>query len=436
MIARVCNFHIGYSMSLKRVRGTEDLKEESQLKHNFIVETAREVARRFYFQEISTPILEFTEVFSRTLGVESDIVNKEMFTFKDRNQEQITLRPEGTAGVARHFITEKLHQYLPLRFFYQGPSFRYERPQKGRLRQFHQVGVELLGESSPRGDIECISLAWLFFQKLGIEKELTLEINSIGDLESRTQHREALLSYLKPLKNKLSEDSQRRLKTNPLRILDSKEEQDKEIILSAPSIKDFLNKRSKIFFEDVLKGLDALKIPWKANSLLVRGLDYYNHCVFEFKASHEKMGSQNTVLAGGRYDRLIEIMANEGERVHGVGWGAGIERIRFLIQDYPSFPRPIALVPLGEEAENLALKLAWRLRQEGLIVFHPRAMSNLSKKMKRASQMRAKYAIIFGPEEVKNQTLSIKNMDEQNQESMPINQALSFFKKELISDKV
>ena len=185
-----------------------------------------------------------------------------------------------------------------------------------------------------------------------------------------------------------------------------------------------------------MKGLDALKIPWKANSLLVRGLDYYNHCVFEFKASHEKMGSQNTVLAGGRYDRLIEIMANEGERVHGVGWGAGIERIRFLIQDYPSFPRPIALVPLGEEAENLALKLAWRLRQEGLIVFHPRAMSNLSKKMKRASQMRAKYAIIIGPEEVKNQTLSIKNMDEQNQESMPINQALSFFKKELISDKV
>ena len=415
-------------MSLKRVRGTEDLKEESQQKHNFVVETAREVSRHFCFQEISTPILEFTEVFSRTLGADSDIVNKEMFTFKDRNQEQLTLRPEGTAGIARHFITEKLHQHLPLRFFYQGPLFRYERPQKGRLRQFHQVGVELLGEPSSRGDIECISLAWLFFQKLGIKKDLKLEMNSIGDLDSRNQHREALLAYLKPLKNKLSEDSQRRLKSNPLRILDSKEEQDVEIIQSAPSIQDFLNKRSKSFFEDVLKGLDALGIPWTLNPFLVRGLDYYNHCVFEFKASHEKMGSQNTVLAGGRYDRLIEIMADGGERVHGVGWGAGIERIRFLVQNFPISPRPIAFVPLGEEAEHLALKLGWELRQAGFAVFHPRATSNLSKKMKRASQMRAKYAVIFGPEEIKNQTLSVKNMDEQNQESISTSQILPFFK--------
>ena len=204
-------------MSLKRVRGTEDLKEESQQKHNLIVKTAREVSHQFCFQEISTPILEFTEIFTRILGTESDIVNKEMFTFKDRNEESLTLRPEGTAGVARHFITEKLHQQLPLRFFYQGPLFRYERPQKGRLRQFHTVGVELLGEPTHRGDIECISLAWMFLKKLQIEKNLTLEINSIGDLESRKQHRDALLEYLKPLKNKLSEDSRRRLKTNPLK---------------------------------------------------------------------------------------------------------------------------------------------------------------------------------------------------------------------------
>lgn len=415
-------------MSLKRVRGTEDLKEDPQQKHNFIVETARKVADRFCFQEISTPVFEFTEVFSRTLGEGSDIVNKEMFTFKNRNNESLTLRPEGTAGVVRHFITENLHQHLPLRFFYQGPMFRYERPQKGRLRQFHTIGVELLGEDMPRGDLECISLAWLFFKKLKIEKELTLEINSIGDLDSRNQHKSALLAYLKPLKNKLSDDSKRRLKTNPLRILDSKDEQDREIIRSAPPVQDFLNRRSKTFFTKVLNGLKALNIPWKLNPHLVRGLDYYNHCVFEFKANSEKLGAQNTVLAGGRYDRLIEIMAKGGERVHGVGWGAGIERICFLIENLPSLQRAIALVPLGESAEKSAIKLAWDLRQEGFTVFHPRSTGNLGKKMKRAVQMNAKYTVIFGPEEIKNNTLSIKNLDKKSQESIPANQAISYFK--------
>ncbi len=416
-------------MSLKRVRGTEDLKEEPQQKHNFIVETARKVADRFCFQEISTPVFEFTEVFSRILGEGSDIVNKEMFTFKNRNNESLTLRPEGTAGVARHFITENLHQHLPLRFFYQGPMFRYERPQKGRLRQFHTIGVELLGEDMPRGDIECISLAWLFFKKLKIETELTLEINSIGDLESRNQHKSALLAYLKPLKNKLSDDSKRRLKTNPLRILDSKDEQDREIIQASPPLQDFLNRRSKAFFTEVLDGLKSLNIPWKLNPHLVRGLDYYNHCVFEFKANSEKLGAQNTVLAGGRYDRLIEIMAKGGERVHGVGWGAGIERICFLIEKLPSLQRAIALVPLGESAEKSAIKLAWALRQEGFTVFHPRSTGNLGKKMKRASQMNAKYALIFGPEEIKNNTLSIKNLDKKSQDSIPADQIITYFKK-------
>jgi len=415
-------------MSLKRVRGTEDIKGPFQQKHNHIIKTAREVSQLFCFNEIATPIIEPTEVFSRTLGEESDIVNKEMFTFKDRKGESITLRPEGTAGVARHFITEALHQHLPLRFMYQGPSFRYERPQKGRLRQFHQVGVELLGEPAPRGDIECISLAYLFFKKLGIDKTLQIEINSIGDLESRDKHREALVSYLKPLKNKLSEDSKRRLKNNPLRILDSKEEQDRELIKNAPFIEDFLNQRSKDFLENILNGLEKLNIPYKINPLLVRGLDYYNHCVFEFKSNDEHLGSQNTLLAGGRYDRLIEIMAGGGDRIHGVGWAAGVERICFLINKVLDEPRPIALVPLGEEAENLALKLAWSLRQKGFSTFHPRATGNLNKKMKRANQIKAKYAIIFGPEEIKKNILSIKNLDNRSQESIPIDQVGSYFK--------
>ena len=416
-------------MSLKRVRGTEDVKGDGQEQHNFIVEKARETATQFCFQEISTPIFELTQIFSRTLGAQSDIVNKEMFTFQDRGGESLTLRPEGTAGVVRHFITEKLHQELPLRFFYQGPMFRYERPQKGRLRQFHTVGVELLGELAPRGDIECMSLAYLFFQKLGIEKELTLEINSIGDMESREQHRTALVAYLKPLKSKLSADSRRRLKTNPLRILDSKEEQDQELLTQAPSIQDFLNPRSQDFFTKIKEGLDKLGLSYTVNPLLVRGLDYYNHCVFEFKADGGQMGAQNTVLAGGRYDRLIEMMAEGGDRIHGVGWGAGIERIKFLITHKKNVHRPLALVPLGEEAEGLALKLAWDLRQAGLKVFHPRSTGNLSKKMKRAVQMRATHTIIFGPEEIKNKTLSVKNLDKQSQESVPLDNILAFFQK-------
>lgn len=413
-------------MTLKRIRGTEDLKEESLQKQNFVVKAAKEVAELFCFKEISTPIFEFTEVFNRTLGEQSDIVNKEMYTFKDRNGELMTLRPEGTAGIARHFITENLHQHLPLRFLYQGPFFRYERPQKGRLRQFHQIGIELLGEETPRGDVECISFACLFFQKLDLLKDLTLEINSIGDLESRDLYIEALTEYLKPLKNKLSENSRKRLKKNPLRILDSKDPQDIEIVKSAPPIEKFLNKRSKEFFAKVLKGLEALNISWTQNPRLVRGLDYYNHCVFEFKS--QKLGAQNTVLAGGRYDRLIEIMAEGGDRVHGVGWGAGIERISLLLNKTSSASRPISLVPLGEEAEALALKLAWDLRQEGFTIFHPRATGNLSKKMKRANQMKSKFAVIFGPEEIKNNSLSVKNLDTEKQIPVSIDQILDFLK--------
>ena len=258
-----------------------------------------------------------------------------------------------------------------------------------------------------------------------------MELNSIGDIDSRNQHKIALLAYLKPLKNKLSEDSRKRLKKNPLRILDSKEEQDKTLIESAPSLQNFLNKRSKEFFENILKGLDSLDIPWKINPFLVRGLDYYNHCVFEFKSDSEKLGAQNTLLAGGRYDRLIEIMAEGGERIHGVGWGAGIERISFLLKENLSAPRPIALIPLGEEAEYLALKLAWTLRQAGFAVFHPRSTGNLSKKMKKANSKNSKYALIFGPEEIKNEILSVKNLDEKNQQSVSIDQILSFFKKNI-----
>ena len=417
-------------MSLKRVRGTEDLSNVAQRKHNHIIQTFKNVASRFCFEEISTPIFETTEVFSRTLGIDSDIVNKEMFTFKDRSENSLTLRPEGTAGVVRHFITEKRQQQLPLRLIYQGPMFRYERPQKGRQRQFHTVGVELLGEESANGDSECISLAWLFLKELGLTKNLYLEINSIGDLESRNNYKEALVKYLKPLKEKLSEDSQRRLNANPLRILDSKEEQDHKITKNAPSLLNFLNKESKLFFENILNGLNNFQIPWKKNERLVRGLDYYNHCVYEFKSNHPQLGSQNTLLAGGRYDSLINTLSEGALSVPGTGWGAGLERLSFLIEDSivpPATPH-CALIPLGEEAEQQALKLAWQLRQEGISVFHPKGTGNLSKKMKRASQVQANYAIIFGPDEMKKQEFTIKNMKDGNQKTLSADQLVEFLK--------
>ncbi len=418
-------------MSLKRVRGMEDRDDHTLQKHHFIIQTAQLVAQAFCFKQISTPLLEFTDIFARTLGENSDIVHKEMFTFKDRNDDSLTLRPEGTAGVARHFLTQNQAQFLPLRYFYHGAMFRYERPQKGRLRQFHTIGVELLGEEGARGDIECISLATLFLKNLKLKSPITLEINSIGDLESRTNYQNALIKYLQPLKKRLSEDSQLRLKKNPLRILDSKDPQDKQIIQSAPVIKDFLNPRSNKFFQAVTEGLSYLNISWVLNPLLVRGLDYYNHCVFEFKVQSDKLGTQNTILGGGRYDRLIETIAGSGSRVPGVGWACGIERLCLLLDSLPySYTplRPIALVPLGEEGEQKAQALAWMLRKEGFCVFHPKATGSLSKKMKRAENVNAQYALIFGPEEIKNNQLSIKNMDTTKQQSVATSEVLSFLK--------
>ncbi len=417
---------------VKKPRGMEDLAGEEQQKHLYITNCLREQASLFGYEEISTPLLEYTEVFARPLGLHTDLVQKEMFTFESRGKESLTLRPEGTAGIARHFLVENKKHGLPLRFMYQGPMFRYERPQKGRLRQFHTVGVELLGEESFRGEGECLSLASLFLKKAGVEEgRLTLQINSIGDKESRENYLKAFLNYLKPLKKQLSETSQERLNTNPLRILDSKEAEDKKLLKKAPLISDFLNPRSKTFFQHVLTTLQDLGISFQINPLLVRGLDYYSHCVFEFQCSEEGvLGSQNTVLAGGRYDTLVETIAGGGERTPGLGWACGVERLCFLIQNPYKKPRPITLVPLGEEAEREALKLAWQLRQAGFCVFHPRP-AGLGKKMKKASQLRSLYAIIFGPEELKNNTLAIKNMDTQEQKTISKETLIPVLKKEL-----
>src|SRR5487761_1666849 len=307
---------------LQPARGTQDLLPEAARRHRRVSETARAVSELYLYAEMATPIFEFTEVFARPIGEETDIVAKEMYTFTDRSGEEITLRPENTAGVVRAVLSNGLTQQTPLKFFYSGPMFRYERPQKGRFRQFHQIGVELLGVAQPQGDIE---------------------INALGDLPSRQHYRTGLVSYFSSHRGQLSDDSRRRLETNPLRILDSKDEGDKGIIRNAPQLVDYMTSESQSFYNNVKEGLDFLDIKYRINPHLVRGLDYYTHTVFEFVTTD--LGAQGTVLAGGRYDGLVELMG--GPAMPGVGWAAGIERLAMLIAEPPKPRRPIAVIPIG-----------------------------------------------------------------------------------------
>ncbi len=392
-------------MSLQPVRGTHDLLPEAAEKFQKIIELSKEMARRHGFREIATPIFEFTQVFNRTLGESSDIVSKEMYSFPDRGGDSITLRPEGTAGIARAFISEGLAQHSPLKLFYAGPMFRYERPQKGRQRQFHQIGVELIGVPSVQADVECIALADLTLKALGLNTPPTLHLNSIGDLESRKNYREQFVQYLKKYEKDLSEDSQRRLQENPLRIWDSKSPGDQKILEEAPLLNQSLNADSKKFFDELQELLSLLKIPFQLDPKLVRGLDYYCHTVFEFKSSD--LGAQDTVLAGGRYDGLISQMG--GPHTPGVGWAAGLERLMLMSKLEVTQPFTVAVIPLGEDAEKEALLLCHRLRESGFVA-EMSYSGNLSKRMKKAASLNAKAAVILGSEELKKGTAMLKDL--------------------------
>jgi histidyl-tRNA synthetase len=391
---------------LRPVRGTRDFLADDCRLRRFIEDTARARAETYAFAEIATPIFEFTPVFARTLGDTSDIVTKEMYTFDDRSGDSLTLRPENTAGIVRAFLSNKLAQALPLRVFYRGPMFRYERPQKGRLRQFHQIGVELLGVPAPLGDVEVIALAADILGALRLAGTITLEINSLGDGESRGAYRAALVDYLGAHKDRLSRDSLNRLATNPLRILDSKDEGDRAVIADAPALADHLNAASQAFFAEVLDGLDALGIAYRVNPRLVRGLDYYCHTAFEFTT--DALGAQGTVLAGGRYDGLVAQMG--GPETAGTGWAAGIERLMMLCAKAPPAERPIALLPHGPDEVAAALALARELRREGLVV-DLNAAEGLGKRMKWANRINARAAIIIGSSERANGTAMLRDMD-------------------------
>lgn len=400
---------------LQPVRGTHDLMPAEARRHRVVGETARRVSGLYGYDEVVTPIFEFSDVFKRSLGDTTDVVTKEMYTFVDKGGEEITLRPENTAGVVRAVLSNGLLQQGPLKYFYVGPMFRYERPQKGRQRQFHQIGIELITVPEPIGDVEVIACGWAILKALGLGDKITLELNTLGDTESRTAYREALVGYLRGHLGKLSTDSQARLERNPLRVLDSKDEGDRRIVAEAPRFDAYLTPAAQEFFARVRGGLDALGIAYQLNPRLVRGLDYYCHTAFEFTTT--ALGAQGTVMGGGRYDGLIEQMG--GPASSGVGWAAGVERLSMLLAEEPPAPRPIAIVPLGDKAEAAALALADRLRGAGLRI-ELAYRGNMKRRMEVANKRNARAAVILGEDELARGAVAIKDLDSGDQSEAPL----------------
>jgi len=400
---------------LQPARGTHDILPDEMRGHRRVIDTARAVAERYGYDEMATPIFEFSRVFKRTLGDTSDIVTKEMYSFTDKGGDEITLRPENTAGVARCFMSEGLAQNAPVRFFYAGPMFRYERPQKGRLRQFHQIGIENIGTPGALADIEVIATGAHILDALGVRDKTVLELNTLGDGESRDAYRAVLVEYLQTRLGELSGESRERLTRNPLRILDSKDEGDRRVVADAPIFSDYLNEASQAFFAEVREGLDALGIAYAINPRLVRGLDYYSHTAFEFTT--EALGAQGAVMAGGRYDGLIGMMG--GSPTPGVGWAAGIERLAMLCGDPPPARRPIAVVPVGDAARIPALTLSERLRRAGFRV-DMAAGGNLAKRMKRANKIAAVAAVILGEDELARGSATVRDLQSGTQEEAPL----------------
>ena len=404
---------------LRTVRGVHDLLPEELYKHNKVINTALEISDNFNYSQIEIPIFEFAEVFKKPLGETSDIVTKENYIFKDRSNDELMLRPEGTSGVVRAFLNAGLVHDIPQRFSYYGPMFRYERPQKGRLRQFKQFGVECLGLSSTMADVEVICLGNEFLNKLNVLEKINLKINTLGDFDSRNNFRNALVNYFEDYRSSLSKESLNRLSINPLRILDSKDEEDQKVIKNAPNIMEYLNVDSKIRFQNICKGLDHLNIDYTIDKNLVRGLDYYCHTAFEFTTN--ELGSQGTVLAGGRYDGLSKILG--GLAVPGVGWAAGIERLALLVDTEIVNKTDVVLIGQAENFNYLLLPIMKKLVQQGIkteIIYS----GNLSKKFKRANKIKASYAIILGEEEVDKKLLKFKDLTSGREEFIDLKQVI------------
>jgi histidyl-tRNA synthetase len=401
---------------IQAIRGTKDILPEEIPYWQQVEAIASEILARGMYQEIRCPIFEQTSLFERGIGEATDVVGKEMYTFSDRKDRSITLRPEGTAGVVRAYLEHSLYSLGGVqRLWYKGAMFRYERPQEGRQRQFHQIGVELIGTNDPRGDVEVIALAVDILQALGL-KSLRLDLNSVGNKEDRFNYREALVNYFTPYKGDLDADSQDRLTRNPLRILDSKDSKTKEIAQNAPKITDYLGENSQKHFETVQKLLTDLKIEYNLNHCLVRGLDYYTHTAFEIQS--DDLGSQATVCGGGRYDGLVKELG--GVETPAFGCAFGMERLILLLQQQKKAQKnkpDFYFVSKGETAEAQALILTQKLRNLGFTVELDLSGSAFGKQFKRADRSEAYVCLILGDEEAKENTINLKWMLSKKQET-------------------
>ena len=402
-------------MAIQKPKGTADLLPEESRKWQYVEEILNLVLADYQFGEIRTPIFESYDLFSRGVGETSDIVSKEMYDFYDKGERHMSLRPEGTAPVVRAFVENKLfgpEHAKPYKVYYKGPMFRYERPQGGRMRQFHQLGVEVFGSTNPATDVESMALAMALFKELGLEK-LTLVINSLGDAQSRIDYREALIAYLEPHFEELSKDSQTRLHKNPLRVLDSKDKNDKEIVKNTPSILDYLSEDSKQHFEMVKEMLTALDIPFVVDSNMVRGLDYYTHTIFEVMSDAPGFGAITTICAGGRYDGLVEEVG--GPATPGFGFALGLERLMMTLEaeeiEIPDLHEvDVYVVGLGEATNIETLKIVQAVREAGLSGERDYMYRKIKGQFKAASKMNAKVVITLGDAELENKEVNFKVM--------------------------
>ena len=399
-------------MKLQKPKGTQDILPADSAKWQYVENVARETFKKYNYGEIRTPMFEHYEVISRSVGDTTDIVTKEMYDFHDKGDRHITLRPEGTAPVVRSYVENKLFApevQKPVKVYYIGSMFRYERPQAGRLREFHQLGVECFGSKNPATDVETIAMAYQLFNTLGI-KDVTLHLNSLGNTESRLAYRQALIDYLTPMRDTLSKDSQRRLDENPLRVLDSKEKEDKVAVENAPSILDYLDEESQVHFDEVRTMLDSLNIPYVIDTNMVRGLDYYNHTIFEFITTIDK--SELTICAGGRYDSLVEYFG--GPETAGFGFGLGLERL-LLVLDKQGIELPVEenldvyIAVLGSGANGKALELVQAIRYQGFKAERDYLGRKIKAQFKSADTFKAKTVITLGESEVESGQVNVKN---------------------------
>ena len=427
---------------IKKMKGTEDILPKDSYKWQYLEDTVRAIFDTYQFKELRTPIFEAKELFARSVGDTSDIVSKEMYDFKDKGDRNLALRPEGTAAIVRAYVEHKLfgpEHPQPLKVYYIGPMFRYERPQAGRQRQFHQIGVEVFGSTNPATDAEVIGLAWDILSELEVEN-VELNINSLGKPADRQKYREALIEYFTPLKDQLSEDSQRRLADNPLRILDSKDAKDKALVARAPTISDFLSEDSQQHFEQVQAMLKALDIPYTVNPLLVRGLDYYQDTIFEIIVNDDAIGAQSTVIGGGRYDGLVEQLG--GPQAPGFGFGLGMERLLLLLEQQKielpeEEPLDLFVLTMGDAVNIKALQIVQAARQAGYFAERDYLGRSLKSQFKTAEKLNAKLTLTLGEDELETGKVTIKNKALDKQKEVAIDDLLADFEniyRELTTD--